>query len=204
MDDITGPLRKPARPARTALLIGAGALVIAGTTWGGIAIAQSGQPAEDVGYFAAEPSETPTPEVPNVPPVATIDTATAADLTVTVAGTGTDDDGQIVTQGWNFGDGTYGTGPSTTHTYAAAGTYTITFAVGDDDGASTSATVDVTVTAPPPPPAPEPPTQPSTPAYGQYPPGYPMPMIPGTDAPDTSACASSTGTVNGQGVPVCA
>jgi hypothetical protein len=154
MDDITEPLRKPALPARTALLVGAGALVIAGTTWGGIAIAQSGQPADEVGYIAAEPSDTPTPEVPNVPPVAPIDSATATDLTVTVAGTGTDEDGQITHQGWNFGDGTYGDGASATHTYAAAGTYTVTFAVTDDAGATGTATLEVTVTAPPPPPAP--------------------------------------------------
>lgn len=202
MDDITEPLRKPARPARNALLIGAGALVIAGTTWGGIAIAQSGQPADEVGFVASEPTE--TPEVPNVAPTATAQVTGQTDLTVTVTGTGADTDGQITHQGWNFGDGTFADGPDATHTYSAAGTYTITFAVSDDDGESASATIDVTVTAPPPPPAPEPPAQPSTPAYGQYPPGYPMPMIPGTDAPDTSACASSTGTVNGQGVPVCA
>lgn len=151
MDDITGPLRKPARPARTALLIGAGALVIAGTTWGGIAIAQSGQPAEDVGFVAAEPSETPTPEVPNVPPTAAAELTGQTDLTVTVAGTGTDTDGQIVSQGWNFGDGTFGEGASATHAYAAAGTYTVTFAVTDDAGATGTASLEVTVTAPPPP-----------------------------------------------------
>lgn len=156
-NDITAPLRQPARPARTALLIGAGALVIAGTTWGGIALAQSGQPADEVGFVAAEPSETPTPEAPNVAPTATAELTGQTDLTVAVAGTGTDTDGQIVSQGWNFGDGTFGEGPSTTHTYGAAGTYTITYAVSDDAGESASTTVEVTVTAPPPPPAPAPP-----------------------------------------------
>lgn len=159
MDDITEPLRKPARPARTALLIGAGALVIAGTTWGGIALAQSGQPTDETGYFAAEPTETATPETPNVAPTATAQVTGQTDLTVTVSGVGTDTDGEITHQGWNFGDGTFADGPDATHTYSAAGTYTITFAVSDDDGESASATVDVTVTAPPPPPAPEPPAQ---------------------------------------------
>lgn len=194
-------LRKPARPVRTALLVGAGALVAVGATWGGVAIAQTGQQDDLVEVTQTEPTETPTPEVPNMAPTVTIDTPTVDYLTITLTGTATDTDGEIASYGWNLGDGTHATGASVTHTYAAEGTYTVTFAVTDDDGAPASTTIEVTVTAPPPPP---PPAQPATPVYGQYPPGHPMPMIPGTDAPDTSACASSTGTINGQGVPVCA
>ena len=63
----------------------------------------------------------------------------------------TDSDGTIVSRVWAFGDGSTGTGATSSRTYAAAGTYTITLTVTDDDGAATSTTRQVTVTAVPPP-----------------------------------------------------
>jgi len=201
--DLIGPLRKEPHPIRnTLLVIGGAALVIAGT-WGGVALAQSGQSTEPLVVGDASSEEpTPTPE-PNVAPVAAIDTPAVTDLTVTVAGTASDEDGEIASQGWNFGDGSFAEGASATHTYAAAGTYTISYAVTDDRGATASATVQVTVAAPPPPPAPPAPSEPEAPVYGQYPSGYPMPRIPGTDAPDTSACASSAGYTDSAGIQRC-
>jgi len=59
---------------------------------------------------------------------------------------------------WDFGDGQFGDGQSTTHTYAAGGTYTVILAVTDATGATTSSEQDITATA-----AAEPGLQESTP-----------------------------------------
>ena len=44
-----------------------------------------------------------------------------------------------ITYGWNFGDGTTGSGVSPTHTYASTGTYTVTLRVEDNRGGSNTA-----------------------------------------------------------------
>lgn len=49
-----------------------------------------------------------------------------------------DVDGQIVSYGWNFGDGISGTGVFSAHNYAAPGTYPVTLTVTDNGGLSTS------------------------------------------------------------------
>lgn len=193
-----------------AIAVAAFALIAGGGVWGASALTQ---PATEPPATVIETPE-PTPTVtPNIDPTATITSATPADLTITVEGAATDTDGTIASQGWNFGDGAFGTGNPATHTYAAEGTYTVTYSVTDDRGGVASATTQVTVTAPPPPPAPAPAPAPApkqntggggAPTYGQYPPGHPMPMLPGTDAPDTSACASSSGYTDSSGVARCA
>jgi|GEM_PF-2267910 len=45
-----------------------------------------------------------------------------------------DDDGEIVSWAWTFGDGNIGTGMTPTHTYAEDGVYTVILCVTDDDG----------------------------------------------------------------------
>ena len=94
---------------------------------------------------------TGAPVVPpaNQAPTAAFTSSTSG-LTATVDGsTSTDPDGTIASYAWSFGDGTTGTGSTTTHAYTAAGTYTVGLTVTDDKGATNSRTASVTVTAPP-------------------------------------------------------
>ncbi|AGN00771.1 glycoside hydrolase family protein [Salinarchaeum sp. Harcht-Bsk1] len=56
-----------------------------------------------------------------------------------------DPDGTISSYSWEFGDGTSGSGESTTHTYDAAQVVTVTLTVTDDGGETASTTQDVTI-----------------------------------------------------------
>lgn len=57
----------------------------------------------------------------------------------------TDENGEIATVEWNFGDGSPVTGTEVYHTYAAAGTYTVQVTVTDAAGNSASETFEVEV-----------------------------------------------------------
>jgi PKD repeat protein len=82
---------------------------------------------------------------PNQPPVAAF-TPTCTQLACTVDATASSDpDGTISSYAWQFGDGSTGTGVTSSRTYAAAGTYTITLTVTDDAGATDTTTQTVTV-----------------------------------------------------------
>ncbi|GEM_PF-3226904 len=84
-------------------------------------------------------------------------TSGTAPLAVSFNASGSSDpDGTIASYGWNFGDGTTGSGATVSHTYSAAGTYTATLTVTDNLGATGTATGTVTVNAPAPPPPPPP------------------------------------------------
>ncbi|WP_404311372.1 PKD domain-containing protein [Agrococcus terreus] len=79
-------------------------------------------------------------------------TATTSGLTATLDATGSSDpDGSIASWSWDFGDGTTGSGRTTTHAYATDGTYAVTLTVVDDDGASDTATMSVRAGSPVPP-----------------------------------------------------
>jgi PKD repeat protein len=180
--------------------IGVAALVAGGGV-GAAALVQANQqtPTETIQVSDAQPKNL----AENQAPVAVIGVNWISDTTVSVTAVGSADaDGEIVSYSWDYGDSNTSTDVESTHVYAASGTYTVTLTVADDEGATASTTqaVTVTVAAPPPPPPPSTPTY----TYGQYPPGAVMPKIPGTDQPDTSACASSTGTTNSNGQAVCA
>ncbi len=69
-------------------------------------------------------------------------------LTVTFdASLSSDVDGEIVLYGWDFGDGSTGSGESLTHEFTSVVTtnYTVTLTVTDDDGATASTSITITV-----------------------------------------------------------
>jgi PKD repeat protein len=56
-----------------------------------------------------------------------------------------DEDGDIVSYAWEFGDGSTGTGVTTPHVFPTFGTYAVTLTVVDDGGASASVTQFISV-----------------------------------------------------------
>lgn len=108
------------------------------------------------------PSPTPTPVTPTPPPVSVtpiptpvtpapvpINTPPFADFSFSVndlslsvdASNSSDEDGDVLSYNWNFGDGSTANGNTTTHNYAADGQYTVTLTV--NDGQDTSQTTRV-------------------------------------------------------------
>ncbi len=83
------------------------------------------------------------------PPSATFipspsNSTTGLAVSFSAAGT-TDPDGTISSYSWNFGDGSTGTGFSTTHTFSTPGIYTVTLTVTDNSGNPGSATSTVKI-----------------------------------------------------------
>jgi hypothetical protein len=59
-----------------------------------------------------------------------------------------DDEGYIVSWYWSYGDGTNGTGETTTHMYYYAGTYTVTLTVADNEDAKNTCETTVLISQP--------------------------------------------------------
>ncbi len=87
----------------------------------------------------------------NLPPTAAFSLPSCNFLDCSFTSTSSDPDGTIVSQQWDFGDGTTGSGANPSHTYGRAGTYPVTLTVRDNAGATDAVSHDVTVTEPPPP-----------------------------------------------------
>ncbi|MET4780339.1 PKD domain-containing protein [Glaciihabitans sp. UYNi722] len=83
----------------------------------------------------------------NVAPTASF-TSTTSDATATFdASASTDPDGSLATYAWNFGDGTTGSGATTSHIYASSGSYNVTLVVTDNKGATGTVDHSVAVVA---------------------------------------------------------
>jgi peroxiredoxin len=86
----------------------------------------------------------------NTPPIASFEIREAGDgLATSVildASASSDPDGMLIAYQWIYGDGSTGSGVTTTHIFATASVYTVTLLVRDNAGASqlTSQTIDLT------------------------------------------------------------
>ena len=97
----------------------------------------------------------------NVPPVADAGEdrdALTEDEVLFDAGGSVDEDGEIVTYAWTFGDGASASGPLVTHVYDAEGVYTVRLTVTDDYGDSAFDEAVITIAERPPDPPNRPPT----------------------------------------------
>jgi PKD repeat protein len=87
----------------------------------------------------------------NLPPIADFTysplTPTTAD-SIAFTDKSTDDDGNIVTWAWGFGDGNTSAQQNPSHSFGSLGNYTVTLTVTDDGGASDAHSVTITVSAP--------------------------------------------------------
>jgi PKD repeat protein len=83
----------------------------------------------------------------NDPPRAEF-TATCSNLTCSFDASGSSDpEGNIQSYDWSFGDGTNGTGETTSHTYGSSGTYNVTLTVTDNKGQTDTVQKTVTVSS---------------------------------------------------------
>ena len=76
-------------------------------------------------------------------------TSSCAELACAFDGSGSaDSDGSVVSWGWDFGDGSTGSGETIDHAYASSGGYTVTLTVTDNEGATDPESQNISVTGP--------------------------------------------------------
>ena len=86
--------------------------------------------------------------IPNIVPIAKPSGKFSSEdkRTVNFDGSGSkDDDGTIASYSWNFGDGSTGSGVSTSHTYGAPGKYKAILTVTDNEGAKAEALIEIII-----------------------------------------------------------
>ena len=84
------------------------------------------------------------PTSPDNPPKAVISQATCTNLSCSFDGsTSSDPDNDPLTYSWDFGDGSTGSGATTSHLYAKSGTYTVKLTVSDGRGGVSTDTATV-------------------------------------------------------------
>jgi PKD repeat protein len=91
-------------------------------------------------HSATYPVQIDLPVV-KLPPLAVVTAPVTATVSQTITFDGsasTDNDGSIVSYGWDFGDGTTATGDIVPHLYEIAGTYLVSLTVTDNDGLTTT------------------------------------------------------------------
>jgi PKD repeat protein len=104
------------------------------------------------GSFGGSGTKTSDVVATDPPPPTASFTATPTYLTAQFNGSGSSVPfGTITSYAWDFGDGTSGTGATTSRTYATPGTYHVTLTVTGSLGGTGTKTSDVVVTDPPPP-----------------------------------------------------
>ncbi len=74
----------------------------------------------------------------NVPPKLSAIHMSSPGLTISYAALANDNDGEIASYDWDFGDGSSSTDPAPSHTYASSGTYLVRARVEDNQGARNS------------------------------------------------------------------
>lgn len=100
----------------------------------------------DLLYDGDDPDNNPA----NLEPIADANGPYSGDAGVPIEfdGSGSGDDGEIVSYEWDFGDGETGTGETTFHIYATAGNYEVTLTVTDDGGLTDTDETTADITAP--------------------------------------------------------
>lgn len=97
--------------------------------------------------FVDSPSVTTTVAIQNRAPTANAGGPYTGyrNTPISFVGSGNDPDGDALSFGWSFGDGTTGTGPTPTHSYTALGNYSVVLVTNDGESGSDPATTGVTI-----------------------------------------------------------
>jgi 1A family penicillin-binding protein len=84
-------------------------------------------------------------QIDSTAPTAAMTISSVAGLVVSVDGSGSSDNSGITSYAWDFGDGSGGSGVTSSHTYTAPGNYTVTLTVTDAAGQTGSTSMPVTI-----------------------------------------------------------